>query len=228
MNTKSSKIISRRARPAKAPLSVDAILSAALDLLAREGLEGLSLRKVAAALDTGPASLYVYVDNFNSLLALMLDRALAKVAAPSRAKGDWRGRLSALLHSYLKVLMSMPGLGQLALTTMSAGPNSLRGLEAVLGLLREGGIDDARAAWAADMLSLQVVAIAAEQDAHRRQANPLDSFEQALGEITAQTHPNIHALREKLLLGTPRERIRWAIDVLINGILHTPITDNKR
>ncbi|MDR0352306.1 MAG: TetR/AcrR family transcriptional regulator [Opitutaceae bacterium] len=222
MKTQSSKILSRRSRPAKAPLSVDAILSAALDILTREGLEGLSLRKVAAALDTGPASLYVYVDNLDSLLALMLDRALGKVVIPSRAKGGWRERLSTLLHSYLKVLLSIPGLGQLALTTMSSGQNSLRGLEAVLGLLREGGIDDDRVAWAADMLSLQVVAVAAEQDARRRQADPLDSFEQTLNAISARTHPNIHALREKLFLGTPRERIRWAIDVLINGILHTP------
>src|SRR5689334_6270924 len=46
------QIISRRTRPAKAPLSREVIVSTALDILRREGIAGLSLRKVAAALDT--------------------------------------------------------------------------------------------------------------------------------------------------------------------------------
>ncbi|WP_043588828.1 TetR/AcrR family transcriptional regulator [Geminisphaera colitermitum] len=222
MKTKTPKILSRRARPAKAPLSVDAILAASLDLMMREGLDGLSLRKVAAALDTGPASLYVYVDNLDSLLRLMLDRALGKVVIPSSTKGDWRERLSALLLSYLKVLMSLPGLGQLALTTVSAGPNTLRILEAILRLLREGNIDDDRAVWAVDTLLLQFTAIAAEQDARRRQASPIGLMKQAIEEIPAETYPNIHALGAKLMEGAPRERVRWTMDLMINGVLSTP------
>lgn len=214
--------LSRRERPAKAPLSVDVIISAALDLMAREGLDGLSLRKVAAALDTGPASLYVYVDNLNALLSLMLDRAFGKVVIPPPSCGGWRERLSLVMSSYLKVLASMPGLGQLALTTVSLGPNSLRILEAVLAILREGGIDDDRAAWAVDTLLLQFTAIAAEQDARRRQPSPFGLMQRTIEEIPAETYPNIHALRMKLTEGAPRERTRWAFDVLINGILNTP------
>jgi AcrR family transcriptional regulator len=214
--------LSRRERPAKAPLSVDAIVAASLDLMAREGLEGLSLRKVAAALDTGPASLYVYVENLNALLALMFDRALGKVVIPPASKGDWRERLRAILFSCLKVLMSMPGLGQLALTTAPAGPNSLRLLEAILALLRESGMDDARAAWGVDSLMLQFAAIAAEQDAHHHHAVSFGAMEQVFEDISPETYPNIHALREKLLEGTPRERVRWTIDVMINGVLNTP------
>ncbi|MDR1011137.1 MAG: TetR/AcrR family transcriptional regulator [Opitutaceae bacterium] len=216
--------LSRRERPAKAPLSVDAIVAAALDLMAREGLDGLSLRKVAAALDTGPASLYVYVENLNALLALMFDRALGKVVIPPASKGGWRERLSAILFSCLKVLMSMPGLGQLALTTAPTGPNSLRMLEAILALLREGGADDARAAWGVDSLLLQFAAIAAEQDAHHHRAVSFGTMEQVIENIPAETYPNIHALRKKLLEGTPRERVRWTIDVMINGVLNTPRT----
>lgn len=213
---------SRRERPAKAPLSVDAIVSAALDIMTREGLDGLSLRKVAAALDTGPASLYVYVDNLGELHSLMLERAFGKVVIPPASKGDWRERLSAVLFSYLKILMSMPGLGQLALTSVSLGPNSLRILEAILALLREGGVDDDRAAWAVDSLLLQFTAIAAEQDARRRQASPHGALQQIMDELSEETYPNTYALREKLLEGSPRERVRWTIDTMINGVLNTP------
>lgn len=222
--------LSRRERPAKAPLSVDAILAAALDLMAREGLDGLSLRQVAAALDTGPASLYVYVENFDALLSQMLDRALGKVVIPPASRGDWRERLSALLLSYFKVLMSMPGLGQLALTTISTGPNSLRMFEAILALLREGGIDEDRAAWALDEFPLQFAAIAAEQDARRRQTNPLDSLQQTIESISPETYPHLHAVRKKIfddVDGAPRERLRWILNVLINGVLHTPRDKSK-
>src|SRR4051794_14333618 len=52
---------SRRERPAKPPLSREAIVAAALDIARTEGVEALSMRRVAQALDTGAASLYVYV-----------------------------------------------------------------------------------------------------------------------------------------------------------------------
>ena len=55
-------------------------MTAALALLSRDGMAGLSLRKVAAALDTGAASLYVYVANLDELHALLLDRVLGEVA----------------------------------------------------------------------------------------------------------------------------------------------------
>jgi len=74
---KASEVVSRRGGAAKQPLSRDIIVAAALDLLTQEGLDGLSLRKVAAALDTGAASLYAYVEDLQELHALLLDRALA-------------------------------------------------------------------------------------------------------------------------------------------------------
>src|SRR5919201_5400621 len=52
---------STRDRPAKAPLSEEAIVDAALAILKAQGLEAVTMRRDAAALDTGPGSLYVYV-----------------------------------------------------------------------------------------------------------------------------------------------------------------------
>ena len=107
---KSRQVVSRRARPAKSPLSQEAIVATALDLLSREGMAGLSLRKVAAALDTGAASLYVYVANLDELHALVLDRVLGKVVTPPERDGDWRYRLKATLRSYSEALYrDVPG-----------------------------------------------------------------------------------------------------------------------
>ncbi len=216
-------IISRRSRPAKAPLSREIIITTALDLLTREGLAGLSLRKVAAALDTGPASLYVYVANLAELHALMLDRALAAVALPTDREGGWRDRLNAVLASYLRVLYDGPGLGQLALSTIPAGPYALRLTETLLDLLLEGGIQPAVAAWGVDLLTLHVAAVAAEQSTHRAQGDDtLGPVTQAVGAVSAADYPHIHALRDELLSGGDGARFGWGVEVLINGILHAP------
>jgi AcrR family transcriptional regulator len=106
-------IVSRRNRPAKAPLSRDAIVSTALHILERDGLSGLSLRRVAAALDTGAASLYVYVANLEELHALMLDQALAAVQVTGAGSLPWRDRLKVFLLAYLHVLYNRQGLAQL-------------------------------------------------------------------------------------------------------------------
>ncbi len=206
----------------KQPLSRDAIVAAALDLLTREGLEGMSLRKVAAALDTGPASLYVYVEDLQELRTLVLDRALAGVETAGTRQHDWRHRLTALLESYLTVLERSPGLAQLAMSTIAAGPNALRFIEALLGLLDEAGVDQPTAAWAVDLINLYATAIAAEQGQREPLTNPLGPLLRVIGSVSAKEFPRIHAARDELLSGEGPDRFAWAIEVLLKGILHTP------
>src|SRR5580700_10042280 len=108
-----SEVVSRRGGPAKQPLSRDAIVAEALAQLTRDGVESMSLRKVAAALETGPASLYVYVKDLDELEALVFDHALARVAVRGAKQKDWRERVKAVLTSYHRVLLSSPGLAQI-------------------------------------------------------------------------------------------------------------------
>ena len=107
-------VASRRGGPVKQPLSRDIIVSEALRQLTADGIKGMSLRKVAAALETGPASLYAYVDDLDELHALVLDRALQEVDTRGNAKAGWRARLGSILEGYARVLSARPGLAQLA------------------------------------------------------------------------------------------------------------------
>src|ERR1035437_7025278 len=191
----SRRIVSRRTRPAKSPLSQEAIVSTALDLLSREGMAGLSLRKVAAVLDTGAASLYVYVANLDELHALVLDRVLGEVVTPAGRDGDWRYRLKAALRSYSEALYARPGLAQVALSTIPSGPNMVELTESLLALLEQGGVERGRAAWAVDLLLLHTSAFAAERD-NRRSGDEvaLRRAQEALGSVSPDEHPHIHAL----------------------------------
>ena len=209
-------IVSRRNRPAKAPLSREVIVSTALHILEQEGLSGLSLRRVATALDTGAASLYVYVANLDELHSLMLDQALAAVKLSEARNSLWQDRLKALLLSYFHVLSKRQGLAQLAMATIASGPNSLRIWELLLGLLKEGGVEDFKAAWGVDLLTLYVTAIAAEQSLRRESA--LRRVETALSAVSAKEFPLVFAAKEALLYGEGTLRGEWALDVLLHGI----------
>jgi AcrR family transcriptional regulator len=84
---------STRDRPAKAPLSETSVLAAALAILKSDGLEAVTMRRVAAALDTGAASLYVYVSGREGLLAAMLDRVTATIELEPPDPSRWRDQL---------------------------------------------------------------------------------------------------------------------------------------
>ncbi len=89
--TAPSRRPSRRERPAKAALSREGIVAVALAIMRAEGLAKITMRRIAAALDTGAASLYVYVRDTEDLHAQLLDALLADVVVPEA--GDWRQRL---------------------------------------------------------------------------------------------------------------------------------------
>jgi AcrR family transcriptional regulator len=210
---------SRRSGKVKAPLSRDRIIDEALGLLVRDGLDGMSLRAVASALETGAASLYVYVDGLDSLRTLVLDRALERVSTSVTRRRGWRARLTSVLESYIRVLMATPGLAQLALSTIAAGPSSLRVIEALLDALEDGGIDPATAAWAVDLLLLYATAIGAEHsgpDAAKR----MGPITRALSLVSREDFPRVYGAREELLSGKGEDRFEWAVETLIAGVLH--------
>ncbi|MFD7906359.1 TetR/AcrR family transcriptional regulator [Kitasatospora sp. NPDC059722] len=217
---------SRRERPAKPALTYEGIVAAAVRILEAEGLQRVTMRRLAQELDTGPASLYVYVANTAELHAAILEEFLGAVdLAPVRAAGDWRERLAAVLGSYTGVLFRLPALAHTALVTRPSGPHYLAVVEALLALLHEGGVPDGQAAWGVDVLLLVATATAAEQSA--RDADPgAEAEHTALAETllaaTAPEHPRIAALGPALLAGTPEDRLAWTFRMVINGTAATP------
>lgn len=218
----STQPVSRRNRPAKPPLSREAIVAAAVTLLRSEGLERLTMRRLAAALDTGAGSLYVYFRNAEHLYAALLDELLGDVdLSPGGADVPWQDRLASLLGSYASVLFEYPSVARLSVFTRSSGPNSLRLMETLLGLLDEGGVAPQAAAWGADLLMQYATATAAEHSTRDEQPGTADDesdMARALAAVSADTHPRLHELGETLLSGEGPERFRWGIDVLLAGL----------
>lgn len=213
---------SRRDRPAKAPLSREAIVQTGLDLLESGGPANLSLRKIAAALDTGSASLYVYVQNLHHLHALILDKALDEIPAPATGQAPFE-RVKSVLESFLRVLLARRGLAQLAATTMPEGESWMRLNETLLDGLLEAGVRPERAAWGIDLLLLQMTATAAEKSAWREQGDVVGHTERTYAAAPEEAYPRLHQHHDLIFEGPGPRRLAWFTEVLLNGIAHTPL-----
>ncbi|MFJ2271923.1 TetR/AcrR family transcriptional regulator [Streptomyces sp. NPDC087228] len=207
-----------RTRAAKPSLSLEAFTAAALGLLEREGMDAVTLRRLAKELQTGPASLYAYVRTLQELHALVLDRVLADVDLHPRLDGDPRARLEAICTSYLHVLLRHDGVARLAAGVLPYGENAIALTDTVLGCLRATGLSPLRAAWGYDALMLHVTAIAAEMDRRRSQRDPIGRARNAYEDGADERFPHASALHKELFAGTPAQRVSWALDVVLTGI----------
>ncbi|WP_055489874.1 TetR/AcrR family transcriptional regulator [Streptomyces sp. TP-A0356] len=217
---------SRRERPAKPALTRDGIVDTAVGLMRTEGLDRVTMRRLAQELDTGPASLYVYVRNTAELHAAVLDRLLGEVdLSPADASGDWRERLIRLLTSYVEVLFEHPALARAALAARPSGENYLELVEAILALLAEGGLTPEQASWGLDLLLQFATASAAEHSTRGETPEAQDDWDaltRALLDASPDRHPQIAALGAVLLAGTGEARLTWGFQVLISGIQAAP------
>ncbi|MDJ1134747.1 TetR/AcrR family transcriptional regulator [Streptomyces iconiensis] len=222
--------VSRRERPAKPALSRRGIVDTALRIMRAEGLEKVTMRRLAQELDTGPASLYVYVANTAELHAAVLDALLGDVDLTGREGGkdgkDWRGRLRAVMTSYTLVLFEHPQLARSALVARPSGENYLRLVERILDLLSRSGAGREQVAWGVDKLLQDATATAAEQATREHDPRAEEDWSAAIGALRAvdgTTHPAISAHIPHLVSGTAEDRMRWSFDVLVNGITGTPV-----
>jgi AcrR family transcriptional regulator len=123
-------------RPVPAQLSRERIVRAAIRLADADGLDAVSLRKVAAALDVGPMRLYGYIDTKDELLDLMVDAVYAGI----RPAGDgWREALCSLAEITRQAVHQHEWLADLIGGRPQLGPHALARGEAVVAAL--GGVD---------------------------------------------------------------------------------------
>jgi AcrR family transcriptional regulator len=228
-------------RAAKAPLSREAIVDAALALLDREGGAAVSMRRVAVELNTGPASLYAHVNDKEELENLLFDRIAAEVPVPVPDPSRWREQVKQLLTDQADVFRKHPGAAAFAMARIPYGPNALDRMEAMLGLLRAGGIADHVAAFAADLLYLYVTANAYEESVYRAQGKTEESerehylqLEQYFKSLPTSRFPNLVRLASTFFdLGADRDgeevdRFQFGLDVLLSGLeAVTRLAENK-
>jgi AcrR family transcriptional regulator len=131
----------RKPQSQRPPLAREQIVRAAIDLADAEGLEALTMRRLAQTLGAGAMSLYWHIPNKNDLLDLMLDAAFGEVELPEQPSADWRADLRLFARHMLGVLRRHVWLPSLISSRPLPSPNRLRYVERLLAELAGLGLD---------------------------------------------------------------------------------------
>jgi AcrR family transcriptional regulator len=118
-----------------------AIASAAVRIADAEGLEGLTMRRVASELGMATMTLYNYLPTKDHLAQLVIDELAAEYAYPPEPPADGRAAIAELARQAREIARRHPWLARLAQIPYPPGPNGLRYLDYFLGLLNGSRLD---------------------------------------------------------------------------------------
>ncbi len=217
-------------------LSRAEIIKAAVAVADAEGPEAISMRRIARELNAGAMSLYWYVGSKEELLDLMLDSIEAEIEVPEPS-GDWRADLGAFAHRTRAALSRHRWAMEFIGTRPPQGPNDVRNLERMLGLLDGTGVDDARvimgifmtvATFVTGAVMREAQEIRLQREQERAEANLTDEEIRAERERyrkwfeASGRYPRITRLMESGIdpddPATRDERFQFSLDCVLDGI----------
>jgi AcrR family transcriptional regulator len=200
-------------------LSREAIVEAAIKVLDGQGLDGLSMRRVAEVLGTGPASLYWHVADKEQLIHLILDRVMGELELPEPDPSRWEEQIREFARSGRAMFRRHRDLGLASLGRIPMGPNLIRIVEWMLGLLRGAGIPNRPATWFADLIALVGAAQSIEDDIASTGDDPVvDSMGDYLAALPADRFPNLAAVTQDMMVGSADDRFEFGLDLLLRGL----------
>ena len=215
-------------RPRKVPITVGRIVDAALQLVEAEGFDALTMRRVAAALQTGPASLYAHVRDKAELDDLMIGELCSRVRLPTPDPARWKAQAIDVCRQLRDQYLRYPGISR---ATFAAAPHSLDTLrinEGLLAILLGGGVSPQPAAWAIDAAFLYVGAYSVmsprrniDQDTDGRVVDRAELIER-LRMLPPDRFPNMVAHARELTSGEGHDRFDFTLGLLLGGL--TPAT----
>lgn len=216
---------SRRPPTSALRLTSERIVDTALEIVRTAGYDALSMRSLAAALDTGQSSLYAHVANKTELDRLLLVRVLVPALGGSEGR-TWRQVLADNAEAWRRQLAEYPGLVRAYFGSAPTDEVLLQREEELERLLREAGLD-ARQAGVAHVTVFLFVAARSLEDAviaERVTESGLSQeewFAQVVGMADDLPEDDFPFLRESLQLISPASRewlAREAVEVILDGI----------
>ena len=182
-----------RTRAARGTLTRELIVDSAVELIDGEGIEAISMPKLAKHLGVGVMSLYTHVDSKDDLLDAVAQQVLASLPAPSGE--DWQTRLACHFRDLRTALVRHPGLGTVLATKNVAVPAVFALLEGRLSDLTGSGVSDEEAVHLYyDLLVYTLGFVAWEQPRTRAvtRREYAKRWRAAVDRLDEADHPTIH------------------------------------
>ncbi|MFD0532049.1 TetR/AcrR family transcriptional regulator [Kitasatospora arboriphila] len=199
-------------------MTLAAITAAALEIADGEGLDALTMRRLADRLGTRHTSLYRYVASREELLVELVDHVLAEVRLPEET-ADWRSALAAGARGFRGVLLGHPAVAPLFVADQLLGPNALRAREHALGVLITTGWEPATAVHVY-LTVMHFVIGSAQMDAGgaARTAAERAAMAELFAALPESTHPVVRRHAELLNAPDSDEEFDFGLTALLDGV----------
>lgn len=204
----------------RTPLSRERVLKRALKLADKDGIELLSMRKIAQGLKVEAMSLYNHVKNKDEILDGLVELVVAEIDLPTGV-GTWQEQMRSRATSAHGVLMKHPWATMLLMSRVNIGPHMLRYVDATLGSLRKAGFTYALADHAWNALdsyiygyTLQSLNFPFEPDEYK------DAAEEFMPQVPMDLYPHLAGLSAEVIEGrhSGLHDISFGLDLLLEGL----------
>ena len=208
------------------PITRDIIVEAAIGVLDKVGMDGLSMRRVAEQLGTGAASLYWHVRNKEELFQLIFERVSAEVSLPAPDPSRWKEQLKELGLQMKQALSKHRDVARLSLGRVPVGPQMALFAEWLFSLLQPVGIPDRAISYLGDIASLYVGAYCFEESLgissptgeEMGPAQIVQLMRDYWNSLPPERFPRTLAALDLLFEYNPEERFEFGLDLLIDGL----------
>ena len=216
----------RSSRRRREPISREAIVKAAIDLLDREGLPALSMRRLGDELGAGAASLYWHVGSKDGLLDLVMDHLIGEQQVPDPEPGRWAEQLREVARRQREICLRHPYLVEVSIGRIPMGPNARRYSERVLAILKAGGVPDTLAVQGYLLMISTVNGFMLDEVGNAQPGAPAgvpqeaaDMASQYVASLPTDRFPNMVALAPEFARADPEERFELLLDIFVSGIV---------
>ena len=207
-------------------LTRERVVAEALAVIAHDGVQALTMRRLAARLGVVPGALYRHVRSKQQLQDLVLDGVLAEVDFQLDVSMGWTGQLKELAHRLRRVLEAHPGIAGILKTRDPLGPHSLALAEAFLEPLQAAGFADREAGLAFFLLVDYTVGFAVSTTStsvnEQRVRDPATrtQLHQFFRSLPPDRFPALVALGEHIWVDNRDQRFTAGLEVLLAGLEH--------
>lgn len=204
----------------KQALSERRIAEKALEIIDSDGVEALTMRRLASALGVNPMAPYHYYPNKKALLEAATQLVLAEVDAPRESLGlDWKQTVQQIMRSVREVGLRHPHMVPLMESYSPRTLDSLAFVESGFRALRSAGFNDeaivrhymALAAYSFGTLATEVNHYFSRHSVVQQRAGALDAASMA------RLLPNLAQVGPALALQDPGQQFEWGLDLLLYG-----------
>ena len=207
-------------------LTRERVVEEALAIIAHDGANALTMRRLAARLGVVPGALYHHVRNKQQLQDLLLDNVLAEIDLQLDPALGWSEQLKVLANRLRQVLEAHPGIAGILKTRDPLGPHSLALAEAFLSPLQTAGFGDRQAGLAFFLLLDYTIGFAVSSprtsvnEQRVRDTAIRTRLHEFFRSLPPERFPALVALGEHVWVDNRDQRFTAGLQVLVDGLEH--------